>query len=223
MLVEANRLLDRMREAGVQPDRETYHLLLGGYRVSVSKGGNAKSHLARCQAILERMRREGVQPDAASFELVLGVVGGAKLGKGWQRRDRTLSTGLQVFEELTACKVPPTARVFRALMRCARSAAGVNLVLEMAAQHGVPGADSGARAALYEAALLALRPNAGGDEVAAAAALVARAEAEACKAGGELGGGGSGSGAGVGQACPTVSGGGGGWKAACIRRRRRCM
>jgi hypothetical protein len=58
MMVETFRLLDRMRAAGLQPDRSCYHLVLRGYMLSVSRGGPVVSHFERSCQIVLRMARE---------------------------------------------------------------------------------------------------------------------------------------------------------------------
>jgi hypothetical protein len=58
MIVETFRLLDRMRAAGLQPDRSCYHLVLRGYMLSASRGGAAVSHFERSCQIVLRMARE---------------------------------------------------------------------------------------------------------------------------------------------------------------------
>ena len=58
MMVETFRLMDRMREGGVAPDRHCYHLALRAYMLSASRGGPAVSHFERSCSLVQRMARE---------------------------------------------------------------------------------------------------------------------------------------------------------------------
>jgi hypothetical protein len=167
LIVECNRLVDRIRESGLQPSADIYHLILRAYALSVARGGPSVSHLERARAVVQRMAREGVPVELETYQHLLAIIGSGRLRSGWQRRDKALNNGLKVFEDIKAAQLAPRPSTIQALLRCARTTQAVDLVLKMAEVEQVA-----LTSAMLETAILSLKSNAGAREVEAVKGLV---------------------------------------------------
>jgi len=130
---EAEKILDRIKIAGLKPNEASYTIVLKAYAMS-SEAGNKR---AFDQAMMQfnRMQKETVKPPLSVFNSLITIAARGAHRAG--RKGRPLDNGLLALEKLREGGLQPDGLTMSALVTCCRNPEEVALVRKIAADSSV--------------------------------------------------------------------------------------
>uniref|UniRef100_A0A7S4UPA5 PROP1-like PPR domain-containing protein n=1 Tax=Guillardia theta TaxID=55529 RepID=A0A7S4UPA5_GUITH len=138
-VLEAEKVLDRMRTGGRMPDFQSYMTVLKAYENSAVRGGKVVDYHRRALGLVVRMQREMVKPTTQVFNAIIAISGSAREPSGWRhrKRNRRLERGFQVYDMMCEKQIQPDEETFANLLQCALTTAEVKIIEKLMEKAGV--------------------------------------------------------------------------------------